>query len=169
MWDHITSRLMKWGQQAQEAVWLEFWKSGPTIQVHLGPDCSEWQMPVPGVYQGTQFCNQCHHLEDSHQVEPTELHWTQMIMFSRHWDWGCFLEQLVSAVPINIASFHSEWLFLDLCLSHKPHLRFVDFTRTDFDRMDYLYLKVCGFISLKKFPHLFSLSLWRYFFPNSFN
>lgn len=32
------------------AGWLEFWKSGPTIQTHPGPDCSGRQVPAPGIY-----------------------------------------------------------------------------------------------------------------------
>lgn len=108
----------EWSEESKPMSWLarilKVWAH------HSNPPWS-WLLRAAGacswcVPEGT-ITHLCHHLEHSHQVEPTELHWTQMRVFSGHWDLGWFLEWLVSAVPINTASFHSEWLFLDLCLS----------------------------------------------------
>lgn len=137
--------------------WLEFWKSGPTIQTHPGPDCSRRQVPAPGVYQGRQLCNLCHPLEHSHLVEPTEMHGLKWEYIQVTEIWVDFLEhwfQLSQSIQLLSMPNNSFWVCASLCL-HQPHLRFVDFTRTDFDWTDYLYVKVCVLISLKKFPICF--------------
>lgn len=92
MQSHIISKLMKWEEQAWKASWLELWKSRCTIEIHSGRDCSWWQLPATIEYQWGKFRNLCHHLEESHQVETTILHWTIIRMFLGHWD---FLSDLL--------------------------------------------------------------------------